>query len=620
MPALVAAAMLLVALAINGAFAISQWAPISLFVLVVIVFARRRRLTGAPLVAAGALWALAAWSLASALWGESPESAIATGSRLLLYAGLFTLPLVTLHERVAAQRVAATALAGLGLVVGLSFAFVLADGPSVFLAGRLNDPVAYRNGTAALFVIAFWPLLCAAAAKRVPASVRAAAFAFALLALGLGFLTQSRGALVGFAAGGAVAIALGPDRVRRAWFAIVAVGAIAIASGALLAPYDAFTAGDPVTSAVIGHAGRALVVLALVALVAVLVVAVYDSGLRSEGPLQRSLRKFAAAGLGVVALVAVVGGLAVVGNPVTFVQGKVDEFKMLEVAAPGETRLGSTGGPRYDIWRIAVSEFRQAPVAGVGAGSYRFGYYAERTTDRNLSSPHSLPLALLAETGLVGALLFVLFLGAVAVTFATRWRAASPDTRRWTSASAAAGMVLIGQCFVDWLWQIPGLAGLGVLALGLSAALVSLPERAESDEQPRLSVRALSAAALAVAVVVTAGVYLSDFHTRQARVAGAGSAEGQLSAARTAARLNPVALAPRMLQAGALEELGRVGEARAVLADARRLEPGNFVVHGLIGDLEVRAGNTAAARRAYRRALKLNPGDVGLRKLAAMPR
>ncbi len=36
----------------------------------------------------------------------------------------------------------------------------------------------------------------------------------------------------------------------------------------------------------------------------------------------------------------------------------------------------------------------------------------------------------------------------------------------------------------------------------------------------------------------------------------------------------------------------------------------------LLGDLETRAGNAAAARAWYRGALALNPGDVGLQQLA----
>ena len=69
-----------------------------------------------------------------------------------------------------------------------------------------------------------------------------------LTALGLAFLTQSRGVLLGFCCGAAVALALGPDRLRRAWLAILAVAAVAIASGRLLAPYDAFVAAGAAPS------------------------------------------------------------------------------------------------------------------------------------------------------------------------------------------------------------------------------------------------------------------------------------------------------------------------------------------------------------------------------------
>ncbi len=56
-------------------------------------------------------------------------------------------------------------------------------------------------------------------------------FALAVTALGLAFLTQSRGVLLGFCCGAVVALALGPDRIRRAWLAILAVAAIAACSG-----------------------------------------------------------------------------------------------------------------------------------------------------------------------------------------------------------------------------------------------------------------------------------------------------------------------------------------------------------------------------------------------------
>ena len=615
-PVLLAVLVLFIALSVNGAYAIRHWAPIALFVLVVLASAARRRLRGTPLVAALAIWGLAGWSLASALWGASPQSAVEHGARILLYAGLFTLPLVTLRDRHSVRTVAAVALGGLALVTLGTFVHILLDGESAFLAGRLDDPIGYRNGTAALFVLAFWPLLCLAAARRGPTLLRAPAFAIALLALGMALMTQSRGALIGFVAGGAVAVLVGPDRLRRAWLTIVAGGAIAIASGALLEPYHAFVDDQPVTASAISGSAVVLALVSLSGLLAVVVLSVYDNGLRGDDSLWHGLRRLTAAGLAIFVLVAGAGMLVAVGNPVTFVQDKYDEFSMLDTAAPTETRLGSTGGQRYDIWRIALQEFEARPFTGVGAGSYRFGYYRERNTDRNLSTPHSLPMALLSETGAVGALLFALFVGAIGMTFVTRWRPTPATARRWASAAAAAGAVLIGQCFVDWLWEIPGLAGLGVLALGLAVAWLDLPEHASEPEQRSLVPRTAGTVAVALAALLVTAIYLSDFYVRAARAAGERSADEQLAAARTAGRLNPLALTPKLLQAGALEELGRTDDARDVLEQALRLEPDNFVIYGLIGDLETRAGRDAAARRAYRRALELNPGDVGLQQLA----
>ena len=101
--------------------------------------------------------------------------------------------------------------------------------------------------------------------------------------------------------------------------------------------------------------------------------------------------------------------VAVHGNPVHELQVKWREFKSLQATNTSSTRYTSTGGQRYDLWRVAALRVpRGNPVGGVGEGSYEFGYYRLRRSNRNLSDPHGLLFQLGAELGAVGLLLFAL--------------------------------------------------------------------------------------------------------------------------------------------------------------------------------------------------------------------
>src|SRR5205807_3105030 len=90
----------------------------------------------------------------------------------------------------------------------------------------------------------------------------------------------------------------------------------------------------------------------------------------------------------VVVVVGLVGAAAAIGNPVTFVRHKWDEFRQLNVnTSTASTRLLTVGGQRYDLWRVALKEFAGSPVLGVGADNYSFGYYRDRETKRLHSGP-----------------------------------------------------------------------------------------------------------------------------------------------------------------------------------------------------------------------------------------
>jgi hypothetical protein len=621
LPAVVLALLLVVASWFDGAFAIRHWAPVAVLGLLMLascLAAGALRPEGAAArIALACLWLFAAWTVASALWAESSGRAIEGGARTLLYATLFTVPVVTAIGRRSAARLGIAVAGGVALFGAVTLVGLVGDGTGQFLAGRLDDPVGYRNATACLFALAFWPLIAAFAHRSANPFLRAAAFAGAVLVLGLVLLTEARGVLLGLVAGGVVAIALGPDRLRRIWAALLAAGGIALISDDLLTPYRAFTDGQPERAADIGTAANALLLVVVVAGAIGLAGALLDGGLRLTGTLREGARTAAAGLIALLIPLALIAVLVSVGNPVTFVGDRVDEFRGLETAAPGETRLTFGGGQRSDIWRVALLELSENPMTGVGEGNYPFRYYEERRTDRNLSTPHSLAFSVIAELGIVGTLALLGFLGGVAAAVVTRWRRADPETRWVASGLLAGATVVLGQSMVDWIWLVPGVEGLAFLLIGLAVASLRRADEAPVARSSPIGrpVAWLAAGGLAIAAVGVGLLYVSDVDVRRSRVVGATPAE-RLARAESAGGLNRWSVTPLYLEASALEELGRVPAARERLHDALDLEPANFVTLGLLGDLELRAGRERVARRWYRRALERNPLDAGLRKLA----
>ena len=83
--------------------------------------------------------------------------------------------------------------------------------------------------------------------------------------------------------------------------------------------------------------------------------------------------------------------------------------------------------------------------------------------------------------------------------------------------------------------------------------------------------------------------------------------------------LNDEALPTYYVKAAAYARLDDYRRARSTLLEATRREPHDFVAWGLLGDLAVRRGAIADARRAYRTAARLNPRDPGLAALSKDP-
>ncbi len=656
-PTVLVLALLTLATAYAGAFNIAQWAPPSLFVLVVLLTLVLRggaqRLPDRWLaLALGGAWGLAAWAALSATWSASPAAALEGAGQLTLYAAILSLPLVAVSD-VRALRVAAYGVVGgIALIALYTLGRMLVDGSAIFLAGRLNGPVEYRNATALLFCIAYWPLIVTAATRGRSRALRAACLGLAELMLGLAFLTQSRGVLLGLGCGAVVVLVLGPDQVRRAWLALLSVVLLAAAAPRLLIPYHAFTSPTQVVSAAdIATAAHALVALVAAGVAVGFLLAVFDAGLRATSPAMARVRRGARVALVAAVAAGLVGGLvAVHGDPVHELHVKWAEFESLQTTSTSATRYTSTGGQRYDLWRVALNELQANPVGGVGEGSYQFDYYVQRRTDRNLDDPHGLLFQLGSELGAVGLALFALFLLGLVGSLRRWWRVAPLGVRREVCALMAAGATFLGQSLVDWMWHIPGLTALGVLCLGVAAALLArtgaareaqagshvngspsaaVPANGDTSHRrlpagssharparPRLASRLAAATVLVAAVALTASLYLSDFCIRRAREEQGHSPQAQLADARSAAGLDPWSVDAHYLEASSLESMGERPAAGAQLQLARRMEPTNSVPLGLLGDFEARGGDYARARAYYRLALARDPLDTGLQQLA----
>ena len=75
----------------------------------------------------------------------------------------------------------------------------------------------------------------------------------------------------------------------------------------------------------------------------------------------------------------------------------------------GQLRFtGSLGTDRYLQWRVAVVQFRKHPLVGIGSDNYAVPYTLMRNTDYiDARYPHSTPLRLLSQLGLIGTGMFV---------------------------------------------------------------------------------------------------------------------------------------------------------------------------------------------------------------------
>jgi hypothetical protein len=595
----------------NGSYDTTTWAAAAVLVwwtvgLVAVGVLPGRRMPRTALVTGTLLALLGVWALASTQWAADADAAYLQAAQVALYAGAFFLVASTVTREAAprvldgiALAIVAIALVALGGRLFPGLASTTAAGRALpAVVERLSWPVGYWNGLAMLVALALPVLLRTAvgATRHVVAAAAVAAIPPIVVDV---YLASSRGgAVVGLVAV-ATFVALARERMRA-----LAATALGLAGGviAVLALESRPVLVDgPFGTHAAAVAGRELapVLMAVIAATAGAWV-LLEPGLRRAPTPPRS----AALGFSVAAVAALVA-VAAVSHPVA----RLHAFAKPPVApgTPSFVRshlVSGSGSGRWQFWAAAVDEWRSAPVAGSGAGSFAAWWAEHGSLAMFVRNAHSLYLESLGELGAVGFLLAAaVWVVGCAIGVRTCRRAEGGSRVSFAAATAIAVAFAVG-AGLDWLWQLPAVALVGVTALALA---LGPPVQAEAPARRRGKRAVLASLVLLVVVLelvpLLAGRALSE--SRRAAADGRGSAARE--AALRARALEPWAVAPLEQLALLAESRGDLREAQRWIDAARREDGGDWQVRLLAARIETRRGAVPAARADLRAARHLNP-------------
>ena len=628
---------------LEGGFDPTSWYPGALFLLGLLLltgFAVRGQISRIPrlsLIAAGLLAAYTLWSYLSIAWADVPADAWDGANRTLLYLTVYALFILPRWRSGAAAVIFALHAVAVGAVAALTVIVLVtsSDITPMFIDGRLIEPAGYQNAVAALFIGGAWPALLLSSRRETPWPLRALLLAIAGLLVQVAVLPQSRGAALVLPFAPLLWLAIVPSRLRVLAVLVPLTAVTLLTAPRLLAVYDAVHAGRNAGPTV----DRAAVAIGLGCLALLIVgagLAVLDRRARLPARV-RELAGRAILAIGCLgALAGVVVALAAIGNPVSWAGDRFEDFKGGYDDSFEQNRFsGDLGSNRYDFWRVGIATtLADSPIGGAGADNFATDYLRERRSDEEPHYPHSLPVRVLAGTGLVGGLLFAGFLGAAVLAASRSLRGQPPGLGR---ALAATMLAAVAYWFMhsagDWLYSFPAVTAPAFAWLGLSAAMTpaaggqrrrtaasSGREPAASravagERQPRFRGRRRWLAA-AAATAITAGAalsllapWLSALYVKSATgrwIVDPAGAYSQLDRARS---LNPLSAQPDMVGgaiAGRYEDLPEAEERfRAALAR----EPENWYAMLELAVARALAGDRREAVELLTRAKALNPLD-----------
>ncbi|HKD35002.1 MAG TPA: O-antigen ligase family protein, partial [Gaiellaceae bacterium] len=497
-------------------------------------------------IAFALLVAFVCWCGLSVLWSIEPDRSWDYFNRGLVYVAFAVVGLGIGAFVPRAARLWAYVLA---VLIALALGWALLGKAVPWIGGsgrvaRLSSPVDYWNGLALLFDLGLPLALWLAARREHPHWVRAAGTVFLYgLTVGL-LLTFSRAGLAVGLVAVAVWLGFGGPRVEGAAAAVLG-GAAGLVVGvwALSRPG---LADDAQAHSVRVHDGAWFAVVFVLAAVAVGALAYLGSLTEDRRPLTEPQRQLvgrvALGALGVGAAAALVV-LVLTAKP----QKWFHDFTRVPTN-PAETvgagRLTSfNSNSRWQWWKEAWRGFEKQPFHGTGAGTFDLSHRIFRTNGVVVTEPHNVPLQFLSETGIVG---FLLAAGSVIAAAIGVARRARESPAALALAVGALGYVL--HSAVDFDWDFVAVSGPFLLTVGVLLGSGNVRQERSWAVAP-----VPVALALAVAYSLLAPWFALRASDSALAALEAGRPAQAVGRARDARSLNPFALEPLFLEAGAAE-------------------------------------------------------------------
>jgi hypothetical protein len=308
---------------------------------------------------------------------------------------------------------------------------------------------------------------------------------------------------------------------------------------------------------------------------------------------------------GVVALAALALVLALRGGKI------LDEFRGTggKEVSQTPTRLAElSSSNRWRWWQEAWTLWKDAPVGGKGAATFEIARRDIRVGAITTTEPHNLALQFLAETGIVGFLLFLGLVGSGAAASVAALRRLGPAERAAGVALSIGLGAYVLHALVDIDWEFVAVTAPALFVLG---ALVGLGGQLRAPfRRPLVAVAGV--VALGVVYSLVAPYASSRLVDDSYFELGDGKVAAALSDGRAAQGLNPLSIDPLLALGDA--EAARGDEAAALrrYRQAVDLQPENSSTWYALGSFEFFTGRYKLALHDLDRAYGLDPyGPAG---------